>query len=78
MGLFNVQEICARTHALGLGGNVTISHGFCLGDITERKAAAAAEAMAEAGVALATHGAGGLTLPPVPALGIADYGIFWQ
>src|SRR6267378_4076260 len=31
MGLFNVQEICARTRALGLGGKVTISHGFCLG-----------------------------------------------
>ena len=28
MGLFNVQEICARTRALGLGGKVTISHGF--------------------------------------------------
>jgi cytosine/creatinine deaminase len=68
MGLFNVQEICARTCALGLGGKVTISHGFCLGDITEKKAAAAAEAMAEAGVALVTHGAGGLTLPPLEML----------
>jgi cytosine/creatinine deaminase len=65
MGLFNVQEICARTRALGLGGRVTISHGFCLGDITEKKAAAAAKAMAEAGVALVTHGAGGLTPPPL-------------
>jgi cytosine deaminase len=37
MGLFNVQEICARTKALGLGGKVTISHGFCLGGITERR-----------------------------------------
>jgi cytosine deaminase len=64
MGLFNVQEICARTKALGLGGKVTISHGFCLGGITERKAAEAAETMAEAGVALVTHGAGGLTMPP--------------
>jgi hypothetical protein len=39
MRLFNVEEICARTRALGLGGKVTISHGFCLGDITEKKAA---------------------------------------
>jgi cytosine/creatinine deaminase len=68
MGLFNVQEICARTRALGLGGKVTFSHGFCLGDITEKKAAAAAEMMAEAGVALVTHGAGGLTLPPLEML----------
>jgi hypothetical protein len=35
MGLFNVQEICARTRALGLGGKVTISHGFCLGGIAD-------------------------------------------
>ena len=68
MGLFNVQEICARTRALGLGGKVTISHGFCLGDITEKKAAAAADMMAEAGVALVTHGAGALTLPPLEML----------
>jgi len=59
MGLFNVHEICARTRALGLNGKVTISHGFCLGQVTERQAAAAAELMAEAGVSLVTHGAGG-------------------
>jgi mannose-6-phosphate isomerase-like protein (cupin superfamily) len=53
MGLFYVDEIRARTRALGLGG------------ITEKKAAAAVEAMAEADVALGTHGAGGPTLPPV-------------
>src|SRR5438128_12543913 len=76
MGLFNVQEISARTRALGLGGEVTISHGFCLGDITERKAAAAAEAMAEAGVALVTHGAGGLTMPPVEMLRAAGVLVF--
>jgi cytosine/creatinine deaminase len=76
MGLFNVQEICARTRALGLGGKVTISHGFCLGDITEKKAAAAAEMMAEAGVALVTHGAGGLTLPPLEILRAAGVLVF--
>ena len=76
MGLFNVHEICARTKALGLGGKVTISHGFCLGDITERKAAVAAAAMAEAGVALVTHGAGGLTLPPIEMLRAAGVLVF--
>jgi cytosine deaminase len=76
MGLFNVHEICARTRTLSLGGKVTISHGFCLGDITERKAAAAAEAMAEAGVSLVTHGAGGLKLPPVEMLRAAGVLVF--
>ena len=76
MGLFNVQEICARTKGLGLGGKVTISHGFCLGGITERKAAEAAALMAEAGVALVTHGAGGLTMPPIMMLRAAGVLVF--
>jgi cytosine deaminase len=76
MGLFNVQEICARTKALGLAGKVTISHGFCLGGITERKAAEAAETMAAAGVALVTHGAGGLTMPPLEMLRAAGVLVF--
>ena len=76
MGLFNVHEICARTKALGLGGKVTISHGFCLGDVAERKAGIAAETMAEAGVALVTHGAGGLTLPPIESLRAAGVLVF--
>jgi cytosine/adenosine deaminase-related metal-dependent hydrolase len=76
MGLFNVQEICACTSALGLGGKVTISHGFCLGGITERKAAEAAETMAGAGVALVTHGAGGLTMPPIEMLRAAGVLVF--
>src|SRR6516162_11694656 len=76
MGLFNVQEICIRTNELGLGGRVTISHGFCLGGITERKAAEAAAMMAEAGVALVTHGAGGLTMPPIEMLRAAGVLVF--
>jgi cytosine/creatinine deaminase len=76
LGLFNVHEICARAKALGLGGKVTISHGFCLGQVTERQAAVAAEAMAEAGVALVTHGAGGLTLPPIEMLRAAGVLVF--
>ena len=55
---------------------MTISHGFCLGGITERKAAAAAEMMAEAGVALVTHGAGGLTMPPIEMLRAAGVMVF--
>jgi cytosine/adenosine deaminase-related metal-dependent hydrolase len=76
MGLFNVHEICARTRALGLGGKVTISHGFCLGQVTERQAEAAAEMMAEAGVSLVTHGAGGLKMPPIEMLRDAGVLVF--
>jgi cytosine deaminase len=76
MGLFNVHEICARTKTLGLGGKVTISHGFCLSQITERQAQAAAALMAEAGVSLVTHGAGGLPLPPIEMLRAAGVLVF--
>jgi cytosine/creatinine deaminase len=76
MGLFNVHEICARTKTLGLGGKVTISHGFCLGQITERQVGSAAELMAEAGVSLVTHGAGGLPLPPIEMLRAAGVLVF--
>ena len=58
MGLFNARSLSADQGA-GLGGRVTISHGFRLGGITERREAEAAARMAEAGVMLCTHGAGG-------------------
>jgi cytosine deaminase len=76
MGLSYVHEIRARTRALGLGGKVRISHGFCLGGITEKKAAAVVEAMAEVGVALGTHGAGGLAVPPMEMLRAAGFVLF--
>ncbi|MFC7693241.1 amidohydrolase [Paeniroseomonas aquatica] len=68
LGLFSLQEFCARTVAHGLQGRATISHGFCLGGIAESKQQAAAALMAESGVALATHGAGGASLPPLGLL----------
>lgn len=76
MGLFSLQEICARTKAQGMGGNVTISHGFCLGGISESKQKAAAAMMAAAGVSLVTHGAGGATMPPLMLLRRAGVRVF--
>ena len=76
MGLFSLQEICARTRAFGLQGRVTISHGFCLGGIAESKQKAAAEAMAGAGVSLVTHGAGSATMPPLMLLRRAGVRVF--
>jgi cytosine/adenosine deaminase-related metal-dependent hydrolase len=68
LGLYSLQEICARTRARGMQGRVTVSHGFCLGGIAESKQKAAAALMAAAGVALVTHGAGSATLPPLMLL----------
>lgn len=76
LGLFSIQEICARTKASGMQGHVTISHGFALGGITETKQAAAIALMAEAGVALVSHGAGGSTLPPLFQMRAAGVQVF--
>lgn len=76
LGLYSLQEICARTRARGMQGKVTVSHGFCLGGIAESKQKAAAELMASSGVALVTHGAGGATLPPLMLLRRAGVRVF--
>lgn len=76
MGLFSLQEICARARAHGMQGQVTVSHGFCLGSVAESKQKAAAEMMAVAGVALVTHGAGSATMPPLTLLRRAGVRVF--
>ena len=75
LGLFSVQEICARTTARGMQGKVTISHGFCLGGIAESKQKAAAALMAESGVALVSYG-GGATFPPLFLMADAGVRVF--
>ena len=76
MGLFSLQEICTRAQAHAMQGRVTVSHGFCLGGISESKQKAAAEMMARAGVALVTHGAGSATMPPLMLLRRAGVRVF--
>ncbi|WP_439577877.1 amidohydrolase [Elioraea sp.] len=76
MGLFSLQEICARVRAHGMQGRVTISHGFCLGGLAESRQKAAAAMMAEVGVSLVTHGAGSATLPPLGVLREAGVQVF--
>jgi len=76
LGLFSLQEICARVAAHGMAGRATISHGFCLGAISESKQKAAAEMMAKVGVALVTHGAGNATMPPLMLLRRAGVRVF--
>jgi cytosine/adenosine deaminase-related metal-dependent hydrolase len=76
LGLFSLQEICARVAAHGMAGRATISHGFCLGGISESKQKAAAELMASCDVALVTHGAGNATMPPLMLLRRAGVRVF--
>ncbi len=76
MGLFSLQEICARAKAHAMQGRVTVSHGFCLGGVAESKQQEAAAMMAESGVALVSHGAGSATLPPLLLLRRAGVRVF--
>jgi cytosine deaminase len=56
LGAFALELIIERTVALGMQGKVVVSHAFCLGEVA--RAAALYDALAEAGIALAT------TAPP--------------
>ena len=58
-----------RAHrALGLKGKVAISHAFALGSVPTDLAARTADLLAEAGVAIMSHGPGAATMPPVQLL----------
>ena len=54
LGLWELDLICERTRALDLGGRVTVSHAYALGAAAPDLQAAAAERLAEAGVAVVT------------------------
>jgi cytosine deaminase len=67
-GLAEIRAFVERVRAHGLRGRATVSHGFALGAAAPPEFAAAASAMADAGVALVTHGGGASPLPPLKAL----------
>ncbi|WP_326746279.1 amidohydrolase [Streptomyces sp. NBC_00121] len=53
-GLKSLREIIARTRALSLQGKVTVSHVFCLPELTARELGRIADDLAEAGISLTT------------------------
>jgi cytosine deaminase len=72
-GLAEVVAIARRTKASGLGGKVAISHAFALGSVPIDQARRAADLLAEAGVAIMTHGPGAASMPPIKLL--KDHGV---
>ncbi|MGV9601782.1 amidohydrolase [Streptosporangium sandarakinum] len=54
LGAWQFELIIERTRALGLGGKVTISHGFALGDADPATRDRLIEDLADVGIALAT------------------------
>jgi cytosine/creatinine deaminase len=75
LGLYDVEEICARTRAHGMQGRVTISHGFCLGMVAESRQRAAAALMGGLKMQVATYG-GGTVLLPIALLREAGVTVF--
>lgn len=63
-GTAQLRDIAARTAALGLGGQVAVSHAYALGDVDDAELDRTARALAEAGVAIMTNGPSG-PIPPV-------------
>jgi len=67
LGVFELNLICDRTEKLGLGGKVTVSHAYCLGQIGPEEVKQIGGRLAEAGVAILTA-VPPTSMPPVAAL----------
>ncbi|MFZ5781233.1 MAG: amidohydrolase family protein [Pseudomonadota bacterium] len=67
-GIAQIQAIAKRTQAAGLQGKVAISHAFALGSVLPGLAARTADQLAEAGIAIMSHGPGGAAIPPLKLL----------
>ncbi|PTM90154.1 amidohydrolase family protein [Mycoplana dimorpha] len=68
LGIFEIEQICARTQALGMGGQVAISHAYGLGDVPEALAGRTGALLARSGVAIMTNAPGDHAFPPVALL----------
>jgi cytosine/adenosine deaminase-related metal-dependent hydrolase len=68
LGAFSMELIFERTRALGMQGQVTISHAFCLGDPDAAMVAALLEQIAALDIAIMTTGPASRPAPPVAKL----------
>ncbi|WP_168879539.1 amidohydrolase family protein [Rhizobium sp. P28RR-XV] len=76
LGLFTIEQICARTRELSMGGHVTISHAYGLGDLSVDAAKRAAALIAASGVSIMTNAPGAHPFPPVALLRSAGVTVF--
>src|SRR5690606_34041821 len=68
LGLFELDEVARRTTALGMQGQVVMSHSYALGELPWATGAPTARRLAEAGIAIMTNAPGDHPFPPVLAL----------
>lgn len=77
MGAFSLDLILERVEALGMHGQVTISHAFCLGAIPAADRDALLIRMARTGTAIATTASASSPVPPLAlcrSVGVTVYG----
>lgn len=74
LGAFALELMIERTRALGMRGRVVVSHAFCLGELS--RAPSLYEALAEAGIAIATTAPPSRPVPSVKAARAAGVAIF--
>ena len=76
LGIFEIEQIAARTRALGMGGLVAISHAYALGDVPVEIVKRTADLLAESRVAIMTNAPGRRPFPPVALLREAGVTVF--
>ncbi|MBB4349595.1 amidohydrolase family protein [Aliirhizobium cellulosilyticum] len=76
MGAFTIEEICARTEALGMQGHVSISHAYGLGDLPVDAARKIAARIARSGISIMTNAPGHHSFPPVALLRSEGVNVF--
>jgi cytosine/creatinine deaminase len=76
MGAMTIEEICARTVALGMQGHVAVSHAYGLGDLGLDAAQKIAALIAKSGVSIMTNAPGNHNFPPVALLRAAGVTVF--
>lgn len=76
LGAMTIEDICARTVALGMHGHVAVSHAYGLGDLAPDAARRIAALIAESGVSIMTNAPGNHNFPPVALLRNAGVNVF--
>lgn len=76
LGAMTIEEICARTTALGMQGHVAVSHAYGLGDLAPEAAKRIAILIAKSGVSIMTNAPGNQNFPPVTLLRAAGVNVF--
>lgn len=76
LGAMTIEEICARTVALGMQGHVAVSHAYGLGDLGVEAARKIADRIAKSGISIMTNAPGHHNFPPVALLRSAGVTVF--